>query len=236
MIRLAKMSRILWLLTLTGKLIRYVKDIQGHMRLRASGDRHEIRQQYLPILWYKLVKELEIGGKESVEDVIELMDSYFLTKDDWDAILELGLGPMDMETIKLATQTKAAFTRTYNQQSHPLPFMKASNISAPKKASKEKPDLEEAIDESDSGEDPTLGAEAEDEDDELDLKKDKYVKAPKKKAKAEKTAGKKKGKNGKKQSDDEVDDEEENKEVVKPKKARGPAKGKSATAKGKTKS
>ena len=208
------------------------------MRLRASGDRHEIRQQYLPILWHKLVKELEIGGKDSVGDVIELMDSYFLTKDDWDTILELGLGPMDVETIKLASQTKAAFTRTYNQQSHPLPFMKASSISVPKKASKEKPDLEEAIDESDSGEDPTLGAEAEDEDDELDLKKDKYVKAPKKKkAKAEKGAGKKKGKTDIQQgdADDVDDDEEESEEEVKPKKGRGSAKGKGGAAKGKAK-
>ncbi len=95
-----------------GKLTRFIKEIQGHMRLRASGDRHEIRQQYLPALWFKLVKKLEIEGKEAIEDVIQLMDSYFLTKEDWDAILELGLGPMNMEKVKLETSTKASFTRT----------------------------------------------------------------------------------------------------------------------------
>lgn len=83
------------------------------MRLRASGDRHEIRQQYLPTLWVELVRKLQVEGKEAVEDVISLMDSYFLTKEDFDAIMELGLGPMDMENVKIETQTKATFTRLY---------------------------------------------------------------------------------------------------------------------------
>lgn len=95
----------------TGKLTRFVKEIQSHMRLRSSGDRHEIRQQYLPVLWTRLIKRLEVEGKECVEDVIDLMDSYFLTRDDFDYIMELGLGPQDQETVKLETQTKASFTR-----------------------------------------------------------------------------------------------------------------------------
>jgi len=88
-----------------------VKEIQGHMRLRSSGDRHEVRQQYVPSLWTKLVKRLEVDGKEAVPEVIDLMDSYFLTKDDFDAIAELGVGPMDQENAKIDTQTKATFTR-----------------------------------------------------------------------------------------------------------------------------
>lgn len=83
------------------------------MRLRASGDHHEIRQQYLPNLWYQLAKRLQVDGKDAVPDVIELMDSYFLTKDDFDAIVELGVGPMDMENLKIDSQTKATFTRLF---------------------------------------------------------------------------------------------------------------------------
>ena len=69
----------------------------------------------------------------------------------------------------------------YNDASHPMPFMKASNVVAPKRAAKEKPDLEEAIDESDEAE---VLDEAPDEVDELDgdVTKDKYIKAPKKKS------------------------------------------------------
>lgn len=211
--------------------MRFIKEIQAHMRLRASGDRHEIRQQYLPVLWYRLIKDLETRGKEGVEDVIALMDSYFLTKDDWDAILELGLGTMTMESVKIDTQTKASFTRIYNQQSHPLPFMKASSVVAPKKSSKERPDLEEAIDESDDGEDLGLDADAgekEDEDEIFDLKKDKYVKAPKKKAAPQKSNTKKaapKGTGKSKAKDEENEDERdggsESEEEIKPRKGKG---------------
>jgi len=95
----------------TNKLSRLVKEIQAHMRLRSSGDRHEIRQQYLPVLWTQLVQKLQKEGKDAVPALIELMDSYFLTKDDFDAIMELGVGPMDQEKIKIETQAKASFTR-----------------------------------------------------------------------------------------------------------------------------
>jgi replication factor C subunit 1 len=95
----------------TNKLSRMVKEIQAHMRLRCSGDRHEVRQQYIPVLWTELVQKLQKEGKDAVPAVIDLMDSYFLTKDDFDAIMELGVGPMDQEKIKIETQAKATFTR-----------------------------------------------------------------------------------------------------------------------------
>ena len=94
-----------------GKLVRMVKELQGHMRLRVSADRHEIRQTYLPILFELLVRRLEKEGKEVVPEIIELMDQYFLTKDDWDAVLELGVGKNEMEGVKIESQTKATFTR-----------------------------------------------------------------------------------------------------------------------------
>ncbi|USP80698.1 uncharacterized protein yc1106_07972 [Curvularia clavata] len=208
------------------KLGRMVKEIQAHMRLRSSGDRHEIRQQYVPILWTDLVQKLQKEGKEAVPEIIELMDSYYLTKDDFDAIMELGVGPMDQEKVKIDTQAKSTFTRLYNQQSHPLPFMKASSVTAPKKQAKEKPDLEEAIEESDDGE---VIEEIKDEDDEdVDLSKDKYVKQPKKKAAPKKgAAAAKKGAKKKAKGEDSDDDEEEE---VKPK-AKGKGKAK-ASAKG----
>lgn len=203
------------------------------MRLRASADRHEIRQQYLPVLWYRLIKDLEQNGKDQVETVIDLMDSYFLTKDDWDAIMELGVGPMNIESIKIDTQSKSAFTRIYNQKSHPLPFMKASNILAPKKSTKDKPDLEEALDNTDDDDDPTVDAADVDDDDDapLDLRKDKYVKAPKKKAAVKKAASKSKGKaKSNEDNEEDINDDEEDGEDVKPKKRKAPAKGKSILA------
>ena len=212
--------------------MRFVKEIQGHMRLRASGDRHEIRQQYLPLLWYKLIKDLEVEGKDAIDAIMKLMDSYFLTKDDWDAILELGVGPMDEKLVSVPTQTKTAFTRIYNLRSHPLPFMKAGSVIAPK-SKKDKPDLEEALDDLDEG-DEILDDDVDDVDEDdmpLDLKKDKYVKAPKKKAKSvsKKVSAKGKGKGKvKKGSGEELDgdDPDESEEDTKPHKGKGTAKGK----------
>ncbi|KAL2185484.1 DNA replication factor C, large subunit [Thermothelomyces heterothallicus CBS 203.75] len=94
-----------------GKLGRFVREIHSHMRLKSSGDHNEIRQQYLPVLWHQLIKRLELEGKDAVEDVINLMDSYYLTREDFDSIKELGVGPQSEETVQLDTQTKATFTR-----------------------------------------------------------------------------------------------------------------------------
>ncbi|KAF4582026.1 DNA replication factor C, large subunit [Ophiocordyceps camponoti-floridani] len=171
----------------TGKLGRFVREIHSHMRLRSSGDHNEIRQQYLPLLWNRLVKRLEADGTEGVGHVIDLMDSYFLTRDDFDAIKELGVDYMSEDRVSLETKTKSAFTRTYNSMSHPIPFMKASNVVAPKKLTKEAPDLEEAIEEEDGEEAEAVEA-ADADDDDVDLSRDKYIKQPKAKKAGKKTA------------------------------------------------
>ncbi|KFH48661.1 Replication factor C subunit-like protein [Hapsidospora chrysogenum ATCC 11550] len=199
----------------TGKLGRFCREIHSHMRLRSSGDHNEVRQEYLPVLWNQLVNRLQNEGTEAVPEVIELMDSYYLTRDDFDAIQELGVGYMNEDKVAIESKTKAAFTRTYNAMNHPVPFMKASNVMAPKKQAKEAPDLEEAIEEED---DDLVEAPDVEEDDEIDFKKDKYIKQPKKKPakKATKAAAK----------DDDDDDE-------KPKKGRTKAKATGAKGKGK---
>ena len=96
-----------------GKLYRFVREMHSHMCLRTSGDASEVRQQYMPVLWDRMVRPLTTAGpgKEAVDDVIELMDSYFLTRDDFDAMMELGLGPQSEELVSIESQTKASFTR-----------------------------------------------------------------------------------------------------------------------------
>ena len=109
--------------------------------------------------------------------------------------------------------------------------MKASNVVAPKKGAKEKPDLEEALDESD--EEKVIN-EIKEDDEDVDLSKDKYVKQPKKRAAPKKgAAAKPKGK-GKRKAVDDDDDEISSEDAVKSKgkangKANGKAKGKAAT-------
>ncbi|KAL9051551.1 MAG: hypothetical protein Q9162_005943 [Coniocarpon cinnabarinum] len=169
-------------LSTTGRLSRQVKEVQGHMRLRANTEKDELRMQYLPLLWSCLVKRLDVEGKDALDDIIAMMDYYYLTKEDWDSIAELGVDYMEQDKVKLETSTKAAFTRMYNQASHPMPFIKATQVQQPKKLPKEKPDVEEAIEESEEEvfEDEEAGKD-DDEQGTLEdqLGKDKYIKKPK---------------------------------------------------------
>ena len=196
------------------------------MRLRTSADRHEIRQQYLPLLFNHLIRKLEIAGEEAetIDEVIDLMDSYFITREDWDYILELGVGGQDASTVKISTKAKSNFTRKYNSVAHPVPFMKASTAAPPSAKSRAKPDLEEAIDEDDDDQilvDPAV----EDAEEELDLKKDKYVSAPKKRKAPPKKSGKKAG--------DDSAEEDEDEPPAKKGKTAGKAAVKTAKGKGK---
>lgn len=94
------------------------------------------------------------------------MDAYYLSKEDWDAIVELGVGEHKDEKVlkSISTGTKTAFTKRwclfhltgydglndhfrYNAMDHPIAFHKADDLSkAPRKLVAEQlPDLEEAF-------------------------------------------------------------------------------------------
>lgn len=83
-----------------------------------------MRQNYIPTFHNLVVKRLEFQGKDVIPDVIQLMDDYFLTKDDWDAIVELGVGPMNEDKVNIPSQTKSVFTRQYD----PIPSSIARNL------------------------------------------------------------------------------------------------------------
>ncbi|KAF8994582.1 replication factor RFC1 C terminal domain-containing protein [Cyathus striatus] len=131
------------------KLNRQLSDVQVRMRLRVSGDKGEIRQSYIPALFPYIVKPLMDTGASAVEEVIDRMDEYFLSKDDWDTVVELGVGDNKDDFImkKISTATKTALTKKYNAKEHPIPFHKAQDLGkAPKKlAGGPAPDLEEAF-------------------------------------------------------------------------------------------
>ena len=104
------------------------------MRLRVSGDKSEIRQSYIPSLFPHLVQPLMEKGavryprfslapcrtltrasfvQSAVDDTIEFMDEYFLSREDWDTIVELGVGDNADALVlkKIPSATKTAFTK-----------------------------------------------------------------------------------------------------------------------------
>jgi replication factor C subunit 1 len=79
------------------------------------------------------------------------MDEYFLSKEDWDALLELGVGEQGEAVVgkTIASATKSALTRRYNASEHPLPFHKGADGGKVKRlagAGGPAPDLEDAFD------------------------------------------------------------------------------------------
>ncbi|CCG83102.1 Replication factor C subunit 1 [Taphrina deformans PYCC 5710] len=196
-------TSVLGNLSRLNKANRLLREVRAHLRLKISGDRQEIRRDYLPALFDRLPRTLAEVGPDAIPRIIGTMDDYLLTRDDWDALLELGLGGNDRAEVeaRISSATKAAFTRAYNKVSHPTAFLPAQAGPPPKKLKAgEVPDFEDAVDL--SGDEEAVeekegrgdnADQQEEEEDALDLKNDKFIQAPKNKKQAA-TAAKKKTK------------------------------------------
>lgn len=163
-----------------GKYSRLLQELHSHMRMKISGDAEELRMQYLPLLTEKILDPLIKDGVNGVDEVMTVMDEYFITKEDWDVIMELNIGAVEKRAKGLSTATKSAFTRTYNSTDHPVPFMHSGVGSEPKARKAPVPDLEDVIEDDVDKPDDEEGPVEED----IDITKDKYIKIPKAKAKA----------------------------------------------------
>ncbi|SPO32486.1 related to replication factor C protein [Ustilago trichophora] len=169
------------------RLTRAVVDLQAKMRLICSGSRHDLRQHYLPSMWSMLLQPMVENGTEGVEQVISLMDEYYLGIEDREAILELGLEPNNAEVMlkKIPSAVKAGFTRKYNATNHPIAFHKATDLAGMAGTAKMKigksevPDLEDVVEEEEIKEEDNEDEDGKRDDDADDLSKDKLVKKPK---------------------------------------------------------
>ncbi|ORX91282.1 DNA replication factor C, large subunit [Basidiobolus meristosporus CBS 931.73] len=178
-----------------GKYSRMLKELQIHMRTKISGDKNEVRMGYVPTLATALSQPLIDQGADAIPSVMELMDEYYINKEDWDGLIDMGVGSFSGEKIlsKIPTSVKSNFTRTYNKMSHPTPFLKPSGVKAGRGAASEPvPDLEDVVDTED-----VVEKESEDASDEETIEDDKLIKqkkAPASKAKATSTRGRGRGK------------------------------------------
>ncbi|KAJ3410904.1 hypothetical protein HDV05_003035 [Chytridiales sp. JEL 0842] len=169
-----------------GKNVRLLKEIQLHMRLHTSANKDEVRQSYMPALAPRLTAPLVTKQADGIQDVIDLMDEYYLTKDDWDAILDIGLESCSGKalTANIPTNVKSTFTRTYNKGNHPVPYITSSALGKPAKSSRrDVPDFEDAVEVDDED------VEEEEGDEGSDVDGDRLIQKKEKKAAGGKSAG-----------------------------------------------
>ncbi|ODV58402.1 replication factor C subunit 1 [Ascoidea rubescens DSM 1968] len=168
----------------TNKYLRLLQEINYHCKLRTLTKKFDLRLDYFQLMSGKMCKPLLEDGSGGIEEVIELLDNYYLSKEDWENILEFSMGnnPYKAETVakQLPTQVKSGFTRKYNLAKHPVAINRPGLTTAGKgDISSVQPDLEDVV------EDDTVEDKADDDDDnkkDEDITKDKLIKAKKPKA------------------------------------------------------
>ncbi|XP_008580209.1 PREDICTED: replication factor C subunit 1 [Galeopterus variegatus] len=106
-----------------GKHDRIVQDLALHMSLRTYSSKRTVNMDYLSHIRDALVQPLTSQGVEGIQDVVALMDIYYLMKEDFDNIMEISSwGGKPSPFSKLDPKVKAAFTRAYNKEAHLTPY------------------------------------------------------------------------------------------------------------------
>uniref|UniRef100_A0A2K6S7G2 Replication factor C subunit 1 n=1 Tax=Saimiri boliviensis boliviensis TaxID=39432 RepID=A0A2K6S7G2_SAIBB len=107
----------------TGKHDRIVQDLALHMSLRTYSSKRTVNMDYLSHLRDALVQPLTSQGVDGVQDVVALMDTYYLMKEDFENVMEISSwGGKPSPFSKLDPKVKAAFTRAYNKETHLTPY------------------------------------------------------------------------------------------------------------------
>lgn len=164
----------------TNKFQRMLQELYYHTRLLTLTDKVSLRLDYMNDFQTALSKPLLDDGEDGIDKVIEVMDQYFMTKDDYDNIMEFGVGASNNPIAKVPTKVKSAFTRAYNGRTHPTAIYKTGNLTAAAtRAPKQRVDFEDVV-EDDTVEDKPEVVE-EDDSEEIDAKKDKLIKQVKRK-------------------------------------------------------
>ncbi|XP_078179864.1 replication factor C subunit 1-like isoform X2 [Carex rostrata] len=163
-----------------GKNMRLLEDVHVHILAsqQTNLDRETLRLDYLTLLLKQLTYPLRTLPKdEAVQKVVELMDTYSLSQEDFDTFVELSKlkgHPNPMEGIQPAV--KAALTKAYKQGSTSRVVRSADMITLPgvKKAPKKRiaAILEPPVETETPEENGTSLAEGEEEENSSDAEND----------------------------------------------------------------
>ncbi|KAG8090019.1 hypothetical protein GUJ93_ZPchr0011g27369 [Zizania palustris] len=119
----------------TNKNIRLLEDTHSHILAsqQANLDRETLRLDYLTLLLRQLTDPLKTMPKdEAVQKVVEFMDTYSLSQEDFDTIVELSKfkgHPNPMDGVQPAV--KSALTKAYKQGSSSRVIRAADLINIP---------------------------------------------------------------------------------------------------------
>mmetsp|Transcript_8142 Transcript_8142/g.21332 ORF Transcript_8142/g.21332 Transcript_8142/m.21332 type:complete len:412 (-) Transcript_8142:66-1301(-) len=107
---------------------RLVRELEMRMKSKISGNFRDVSLDYSQHMRKILSKPLEHNGKDGIEEVIDVLDSYYLSKDDFDSVMSLAADKAPQPDA-LSKDVKTAFTRTYNSTSHHMSSVSAAKVS-----------------------------------------------------------------------------------------------------------
>lgn len=152
------------------KYLRILKELTQHLYLHTRANKLTLCMDYAPTMAACLMNNLQ--SAETIDKAIKFLDDYSIAKEDVEPLLEIVLDAScnSQAYAKLATSTKSAFTRKYNQGSHLLPYALGTSVPVRKIQTDIKTGEEE------EGEDAEVPEESADGDEE-DVTKDKMIKS-----------------------------------------------------------
>ncbi|KAI8388177.1 replication factor RFC1 C terminal domain-containing protein [Radiomyces spectabilis] len=158
------------------RYIRELQDVQNRMRMRASGDKFEIRHNYVPTLIQRIFVYLKDG---QYDEAFKIMDEYGLSRENLDTLNDLEIAskkPMS----KLPSEVRTTFTKLYNKREHPVLFQSSGMMK--KQIAIPTEDVEGTIFGEDEDDGTNEEENAADEASDEDVSKDKLIKetSPKK--------------------------------------------------------
>ncbi|CAI9606181.1 unnamed protein product, partial [Staurois parvus] len=107
----------------TGKYDRITQELAMHTSLRTRASKSALNLDYLSYMRDRLVQPLITQGSDGVQDVVDLMDTYYFVKEDFDNIMEIcSWGGKPSPFSKVDSKVKSAFTRSYNKEAHLTPY------------------------------------------------------------------------------------------------------------------
>ncbi|KFD55293.1 hypothetical protein M514_03934 [Trichuris suis] len=103
-----------------GRLFRQLQQLHLHTSIHSSADTASICLDYVDHMRDSIMAYL---NRDDIANALDLCQSYDMSKDDVDTIMELGTWPHRKDPMsKLSSKTKAAFTRAFNTSTHMLPY------------------------------------------------------------------------------------------------------------------